>query len=346
VRIIYWNTSCLQPEIEAVSKEVFQLAQHFRPSLVFGINPHYWFCASLKHRYIGFHPTFDPLLRVLIPLVERRGDINHIYGEPTPWTFYKTLHRKPIVLTIASEKGCPKVDFIERCRKVWVQTDCFRQKLLAMGIDKRKVEVLYPAVDLATFRSRTGFPRVGQTPKVLFASAPRSVEEMAGRGVCLLLAAAKESPEIQYRLLYRRWKRGYTSLAATAKWLEAEQLSNVTLTDSVIDDMSRVYHAHHFTVIPYTQPDGGKECPTSLVEALACGVPVLISAVSPFAYFVAEHRCGVVFEPTPACLVAAVETGMRQYAELSTNAVNTARRYFSEAVMLRNVARVYQEILA
>lgn len=345
MRIIYWNTSCLQPEIEAVSKEVFQLARHFRNSLLFGINPHYLFCASVKKKYVGFHPVFDPLLRGLIPLVERRGDINHVYGEPTPWTFYKTLCRKPTVLTIASEKGCPRVDFLEHCRKVWVQTDSFRQKLLALGVDERKVEILYPAVDLTAFRPFGRVSRVIGDPQVLFASAPRSAEEMEGRGVYLLLQAAKENPHIRYRLLYRTWKRGYTSLATTAKWLETEQLPNVRLTNSVVSDMPRAYSEHHFTIIPYTRPDGGKECPTSLVEGFACGVPVLISSVAPFAYFVAEHRCGVVFEPTPSSLVAAVETGVRQYAALSTNAIKAAQRFFSEENMLRKVARVYQEIM-
>ena len=345
MRIIYWNTSCLQPEIEAISKEVFQLARYFRNSLLFGINPHYLFCASVKKKYVGFHPVFDPLLRGLIPLVERRGDINHVYGEPTPWTFYKTLWRKPTVLTIASEKGCPQIDFLEHCRKVWVQTDTFRHKLLALGVDKRKVEVLYPAVDLTAFRPFGRTPKVIGAPQVLFATAPRSAEEMAGRGVYLLLQAAKESPDIQYRLLYRTWKRGYTSLATTAQWLETEQLPNVRLTNSMVNDMPCTYREHHFTVIPYTRPDGGKECPTSVVEGLACGVPVLISSVAPFAYFVAEHRCGVVFEPTPSSLVAAVETGLRQYAELSANAIKVAQRSFSEEHMLRKVARVYQEIM-
>lgn len=345
MRIIYWNTSCLQPEIEAVSKEVFQLARHFRNSLLFGINPHYLFCASVKKKYIGFHPVFDPLLRALIPLVELSGDINHVYGEPTPWTFYKTLCRKPTVLTIASEKSCPQVDFLEHCRKVWVQTDTFYRKLLALGIDQKKVEVLYPAVDLAAFRPSAQVPRGMRTPCVLFATAPRSAEEMTDRGVYLLLQAAKDNSDICYRLLYRPWKRDYTSLAATAQWLKTEQLRNVTLTNGVISNMPRTYSEHHFTVIPYTRPDGGKECPTSLVEGLACGVPVLISSVAPFAYFVAEHRCGVVFEPTPAALVAAVETGMRHYTELSTKAIQTAQRFFSEENMLRKVARVYQEIM-
>jgi glycosyltransferase involved in cell wall biosynthesis len=329
MRIIYWNTSCLQPELEAVSKEVFQLARHFRPSLLFGINPHYLWCASIKKRYVGFHPGFDPLLRGLIPLVERSGDINHVYGESTPWTFYKTLCRKPTVLTIAAAKSCPRLDFLERCRKVWVQTDTLRGKILTLGVDKRKVEVLYPAVDLGIFRPLNRASKVIGAPRVLFATAPRSTEEMEGRGVYLLLQAAKEYPDIRYRLLYRTWKRGYTSLAATAKRIETEHLHNVMLTNSVVSDMPRVYSEHHFTVIPYTQPDGGKECPTSLVEGLACGVPVLISSVSPFAYFVAEHRCGVVFEPTPSALAAAVETGVRHYGELSANAVEAAQRCFS-----------------
>jgi glycosyltransferase involved in cell wall biosynthesis len=344
MRIIYWNTSCLQPEIEAVSKEVFRLARYFSKSLIFGINPHYLFRASVKHQYIGFHPRFDPLLRLLIPLVERLGDINHVYGEAVPWTFYKTLHHKPLVFTIASEKNYPCLDFVERCRKVWVQTDTFRKKLLTLGVSKRKVEVLYPSVDLETFRPSAETRKMGDRPKVVFATAPRSVEEMEGRGVYLVLQAAKENQDIQYRLLYRKWKRGYTSFAATAKCIADEGLSNITLTNSIVDNMVHTYNQHHFTVIPYTQSDGGKECPLSLVEGLACGLPALISSVSPFAYFVAEHKCGVVFEPTSSCLVEAVETGMRQYAKLSVNAIATAQRYFSEVSMVQQIARVYQDI--
>jgi glycosyltransferase involved in cell wall biosynthesis len=344
MRIVYWTTACLQPEIEAISKEVFQLARHFPHSLVFGVSPHYLLRASLKQRAIGFHPRFDPMLRMLIPFVELSGDINHIYSDPTPWTFYKTLHRKPLVLTIASEQGCPHLDFLERCRKVWVQTDPFHCKLLDLGIDKQKVEVLYPAVDLTAFQPHTRTPNIIGPPRVVFATAPRSTEEMASRGVYLLLRAAKECADIQYHLLYRQWQSGYTSLATTAQWIANEQLPNVTLTNSVVKDMSYVYNAHHFTIIPYTQPDGGKACPTSMVEGMACGLPVLISSVSPFAYFVSEHQCGVVFEPTPQALVTAVETGLLHYKTLSINAMDTAQQCFSAELMFRKVARVYEEI--
>jgi glycosyltransferase involved in cell wall biosynthesis len=346
MRIAYWTTSCLQPEIEAVSKEVFHLAEHFPNSLLFGVSPHYALCASLKGRYVGFHPRFDPVLRVLIPYIERHYDINHVYGEATPWTFYKTLRRKPIVLTVASETGSVRPDFLNRCRKVLVQTNSFYQKLRALGIEKDNLELLYPGVDLQRYRPRSDLRRQRGRPKILFASAPRSEEEMKDRGVYLLLQAAEASQQIQYHLLYRQWGSGYTSLAATKRWLESRSLDNVILTNDVVGDMHRLYGDYDFTMIPYTTADGGKECPMSALEGLACGLPTLISSLAPFAEFVAQHKCGLVFDPTPSSLVRAVETGMSQYRELSTNAVNAAQRYFSSQRVLERMTQIYEEILA
>jgi glycosyltransferase involved in cell wall biosynthesis len=346
MRIAYWTTSCLQPEIEAVSKEVFQLAEHFPNSLLFGISPHYALRASLQRRYVGFHPRFDPVLRILIPYIEQRYDISHVYGAATPWTFYKTLHRKPIVLTVASEIGAPRVDFLDRCRKVLVQTNSYYQKLRALGVEGDKLELLYPGVDLQQYRPSCDLRQRKGTPKILFASAPRSEEEMENRGVYLLLQAAEASRQVQYHLLYRKWGSGYSSLAATKRWLESHSLDNVILTDGVVDDMHRLYRNYDFTIIPYTTADGGKECPMSALEGLACGLPTLISSVVPFAEFVTQHKCGVLFEPTPSSLVTAVETGMSQYRELSTNAVNAAQCYFSSRRLLERMTQIYEEILS
>ena len=345
MRVAYWTTACLQPEIEAVSKEVFQLGSHFHGSFIFGVSPHYVFRASWKNRSIGFHSMFDPFLRLIIPVAESTFDISHVYGEATPWTFYKALRFKPLVLTVASEKGVPKNDFLARCRKVLVQTNSYYQKLCALGIEKDKVELLYPGVDLQKFRSRPDAPAHVAKPKVLFASAPRSEQEMQSRGVYLLLEAAKISQEVQYHLLYREWGRGYTSLVATKRWLESNCLDNVTLTNGVVENMHRLYRDYDFTIIPYTTADGGKECPTSAVEGLACGLPALISSLAPFADFVELHKCGVVFDPTPANVVSAIETGMCRYRELSTNAVKAAHRYFSLEHMLERMTEIYQGIL-
>jgi glycosyltransferase involved in cell wall biosynthesis len=169
---------------------------------------------------------------------------------------------------------------------------------------------------------------------------------MHARGVHLLLQAAQHSPEVQYHFLYRQWHTGYTSLDATQQAIRTHGLTHVRLTNAALENMPAVYNQHHFTVIPFTTADGGKECPNSLVEGLACGLPVLITSVSPFAYFVDAQQCGVVFEPTPAGLVAAVEQGMRQYATLSANALGAAHTYFSEEVFLHRMAQAYDDVLA
>jgi glycosyltransferase involved in cell wall biosynthesis len=177
----------------------------------------------------------------------------------------------------------------------------------------------------------------------LFATAPRSEGELSSRGVLLLLESAKLEPKINFHLLYRQWQSGYTSLAPTVNLLKSGSMPNVFLTNKNVPDMLAVYREHDFTVVPYTTLDGGKECPTSSVEGLACGIPALISTKAPFAEFIAEHKCGVVFDPTPQGLVTAVETGMAQYGELSANAVRVAAEYFSLDKYLNRMTLVYKE---
>ena len=334
----------MEPEIEAVSKEVFQLARHFPQSLLFGVSPHYRFRFSFCERYVGFHPTFDPMLRLLIPLVERYADINHVYGEPCPWIFYKTVKRRPLILTIASEKGAGNMEFFERCHTIIVQTETYRRKLLSWGIEENKVELLYPGVELSRFSTISQRKKLQGKPTLLFATAPRSVEEMEGRGVNLLLETAKENADIHYRFLYRPWRTGYTSLEPTQTYIERHALTNVTLTNHIVRHMPDVFKESHFVVIPYTSPEGGKECPNSLVEGLVCGLPALISSASPFSYFIEQYRCGVVFDPTPSGLVAAVEQGARHYHELSTNAINASRQHFSQEDVYKKLSDIYRKV--
>ena len=341
MRVVYWNNSCLEPGIEAVSKEIFQLAGHFSNSHIFGVSPHYLFRSSLKGRYHGFHTSFDPALRVLIPLIEAWADINHVYGEPCPWIYFKTLKRRPIILTIASEKGEGNLEFYDRCRTIIVQTESYKQKLLGLGISQHKIEVLYPGIDVAKGSVQKTDKSTLPKPTIAFATAPRSQEEMAGRGVYLLLEAARVTTEVDFRLLYRPWRTGYTSLSPTENFIEQNNLTNVHLTNSAVPNMFEVYGQCHFTVIPYTTREGGKECPNSMVEGFACGVPVLISSVSPFSHFVEQHECGVVFEPTPSKLIEAVEYGMRNYERMSRNAINVSFEHFSQERVFQVMSKIY-----
>ncbi|WP_457570834.1 glycosyltransferase family 4 protein [Desulfovulcanus sp.] len=328
-KIIYWTTSCLEPEIEAISKEVFTLAKHFRPSFVFGISQHYIFKFSRRHRYIGFNPKFYPFLRLLVPILEQWADINHVYGEISPWLYYKALRKKPIVLTIASEKGLPVKEFLHRCSAIVVQTERMKKKLIGLGIEQSKIYLVYPGTNLHKFKPADSPPPLDK-PKILFATAPRTKEELEARGVNFLIDVARLNPDIHFHFLYRPWANGYTSLEATRHLIEKYQLKNVMLSNKVVNDMTSIYRACHFTIIPYTKEDGGKECPNSLVESLACSVPVLVSDVSPFSDFVRQERCGLCFSLNDREFFMTLAEGMRRYEYFRQRAIDVAKNFFNK----------------
>lgn len=343
-RVLLWNTACLEPSIEAVSKELFQLRAHFRNARIFGVGPHYRLRVADGGRVVGFHHGFDPLLRLLIPIVEGWAQISHVYGETSPWIFHKTLKRRPLVLTIASEQGDLIPEFLDRCRTVVTQTQTFRQRLLDDGLPADRVTWIPPGVALDQFAPSP--PPTTRRPQVLFASAPRSAEEMGPRGVNLLVETAGIAPEVDFRLLFRDWATGHTALAPTRELVGKGGLTNVELTSTAEPDMARVYPNYHFTVIPYTHPKGGKECPNSLLEGLASGRPALISSAAPFSSYVAENECGVVFDPEPKSLARAVEEGLSRWSTLSANARRVAERDFALASVMAQYEKIYANCLA
>jgi len=339
VRINYWTTAPLEPQIEAVSQEVCDLAGHFG-GRIFSVNPHLSLRVEKRARVLGFHPRWDPALRLVIPFLERGGDVNHVYAEVSPWLYHKTLRRRPIVLTIASEKGRVVPEFLARCSAVVVQTHGMARTVEKLGLDAR-AHLIYPGIDLETFRPRSDTTTHAR-PRVLLATFPRTVEELATRGVNFLLEVARQYPGIDFSLLSRPWRTGGTAGEHTKQLIAASGLANVTVIDGVQQDMRALYLQHDFTVIPYTTPDGGKECPRSLIETLACGVPVLISEVAPLSNFVRERDCGTVFALTPAGFAGAIDAALSHYPRLCENAVRESRANFDVRATMKAYAALYE----
>jgi glycosyltransferase involved in cell wall biosynthesis len=339
VRIRYWTTAPLEPGIEAVSKEVAELAEHFG-GCILSVSPHLSLRVARRGRVLGFNPAWDPLLRVAIPLLERAADVNHVYAEVSPWIYHKTLRRRPIVLTIASEKGEVVPEFVDRCSMLVAQTRGMKAKLEQRGVPASKLRLIYPGIDLGAFRPR-GDIQVGPRPRVLLATFPRTAEELEERGVLFLLQVAREYPTLDFTLLSRPWRSGGTAGERTQALVSSGGLTNVTVRVGAHADMRSLYLQHDFCVIPYTVPEGGKECPRSLVESLACGVPVLISEAASLAGFVQERDCGEVFALTPQGFAVAVEAALARYRELSAHAVREAHAHFDSRNTMRGYAEIY-----
>lgn len=343
MKVTYWATSCLEPRIEAISKEIFDLAAKFSDGLIFSVSPH----LSVKlsgRRCMGFHPSFDPLLRLIIPLIEHRTDINHIYSEVSPWIYFKTLGKKPIVLTIASEKGDLIPEFIDRCDVIVIQTEGMRERLKDCDVDSRKVRLIYPGINLSAF-SRKQRPINFTRPKVLFATYPRTAEELEARGVFFLIEVANQYPEIEFHMVSRPWRSKGTGLSVVKEILDRKQLANVFVIEGIQKAMAELYNQYDFTVIPYLTIDGGKECPRSLIESLACGVPILISDVAPFSSFVAEYDCGCIFSLNPSNFAFALEAGLKKYKQISDKALQCAHFYFDLEKTYRQYDRIYSRLV-
>ena len=342
MRIAYWSTACLEPRLEAVSKEVLGLARGFPGSWVFSVSKHFLARFSPLDACAGVNARMAGLLRLVAPVLERAFDISHVYGDMTPWVYHKSLRHRPLIHTVTQDSGQPVVEFLARCSAVVAQTDATLDRLLSCGVPKHRAYLKYPGVDLKRFvpaRSRVPDSR---SPRVLFSTSPRTAEELEPRGVFVLLDAAMQARRASFRLLYRRWNGAYTSLEPTRQAVLARGISNVEVVDAVVDDISAEYQRSDFTVIPFTQRTGGKECPNSAIESLACGVPVLISRECPFARFVEEHSCGVAFDPSPEGLVAAVEEGLSRWSDLSIAARRVAEEHFDAARLLAFYRSLYE----
>ena len=345
MRIAYWNTSPLEPEVEAVSREVFSLAGAFPGSWILGFNPHLGLRFSPRKRCVGIGSRHYALARVLFPLLARRFDLHHVYGDLTPWIFHKTLRRGPMVHTVTQAVSGPESSFLQRCDAVVAQVPSVRDVVLRAGVHPAKVHLRLPGLDLSRYAPVDAQRAPSPEPRILFATAPRAAEEMAGRGVNLLVEAAARAADLGFRFLYRTWRTGYTSLEATRRLIATSGVRNIELTDGVVRSMQEAYQAADLTVIPFTTADGGKECPNSALESLACGVPVIISRACPFAAFVEEHRCGVAFDPGADALVEAARTALSRWSELSRAARAAAEAHLDWKATVAFYQQLYTTLL-
>ncbi|MDR3090481.1 MAG: glycosyltransferase [Desulfobulbaceae bacterium] len=204
--------------------------------------------------------------------------------------------------------------------------------------------MIYPGLDLNVFTA-FDIKHTGIKPKILFATAPREEHELAERGVYLLLETARACPDIQFTLLFRKWRAGHTSIKKVEDNLALNPVTNITIVNEAVQNMAEMFRRHHFTIIPFTSPTGGKECPNSMVESMACGIPALVSTCAPIADFVDETSSGVCFHPNVPSLLKAIDEGMSRWNSLASNARKTAEQYFSLDTTLNAYAALYDSAI-
>jgi glycosyltransferase involved in cell wall biosynthesis len=109
--------------------------------------------------------------------------------------------------------------------------------------------------------------------------------------------------------------------------------------------MAPMFHAADATVAPFVRKIRMKVCPTSLIESLACGRPILVSTKVGIADLVRDEQCGVVIAPTVDGFCRGIADLRSRYDYYAANARRTAERHFDLAECLRQHEVLYEEVL-
>ena len=303
---------------------------------MFGLSPHYSLQYSKAEGYVGGHVRFFPILRHLLPVVEKRFDVSHVYTHLGDWHFLRVLGARPIVLTATQKSNHSHTELLQKVSHVVVQSERLKRQALSFGIPENRVLLLYPGVDLNTFTPVATLPS-GPPWRCIFASSPETPEELVTKGVDLLLDLAERCPDIEIDMLWRPFGKGSEDAYAI---VQQRGLRNVIVQPGRVRRIEEAYRKAHFTVAPFRSV--GKAMPNSLLEGFACGLPGLISNSVDLSEVVQREGIGVVFEPNVDSIISGFHELVRHYPQYQKRTRDCAVSLFD----IRKVFRTYHDLYA
>ncbi len=252
----------------------------------------------------GFLPLLD--LRKCIPIIN-----------VLPFSF-----DDDIVKTFTS-KFAPKLPaIIAQSRRI-------KEQLTVMGVESRKIFLIYPWVDSSRFKYSE--PPDIKEFRILFASAPNMESESEApfieKGLDLLLESFAEFSQHHKASLYLLWRGKYNqTLHRKIKELDLE--NRVEVINRVADTPS-LYAQTHITVTPFLTLRDSPEIPLSAVESLVCGRPVVTTDVPEIAEIVRKYQCGCMAKPVKEDFLSALIECKRNYPVYQGNCHRVANELFN-----------------
>ncbi|MEI6970007.1 MAG: glycosyltransferase [bacterium] len=191
------------------------------------------------------------------------------------------------------------------------------------------VHCIPPGIDTSRF---TPSPPPPSEPFTLLAgSAPWTTEQFRLKGFDILLDLIARQPDMRLILLWRGYVRKTLDSLVASKQLT----DRVEILDCFVN-VNDVLTRAHAAVVLAASPRIVKAYPHSLLEALAAGRPVILSAVLPMSDYVTTHQCGtIVKELTLTDLSAAVSRMRHDYDRLARGAGEAGRHFDRAAMVLR-----------
>lgn len=218
--------------------------------------------------------------------------------------------------------------FAPRMPAIIAQSRRVKERLVSMGVERRKIHLIYPWVDAREFKHSE--PPGIEEFRILFASAPNVEREhedlFAEKGLVLLLESFAEFSQQHKASLLLLWRGKYNE-ELYSKIRELGLESRIEVINRVADTPPLFARAH-ITVTPFLTMRESPEIPLSAVESLASGRPVVTTDVPEIAEIVEEYQCGRVARPTKEDFLSALEECWSSYPVYQRNCQRVLNKLF------------------
>lgn len=333
----FW-TGVWDPAREATSKEVTLLRNALAPrSPIVSFASDQQSSLLYRDRVVRLSGKRWLTYRAIAAALERQGRVTHVFGEMSAWHPLRSLGRRPILFTVAIPGAIADPNLLDKVTLFAAETKRLASELVAAGASCDRVRVIHPGVPIDHY---TPVPLPSGRFTLLFASSPKRLEELEPRGVPLLVDLARLVPDVDIVLLWRRWGDLPAARRALAA-LDPPQNLHVHWAD--LPDPRRAYWDAHAVVCCFAEGHG-KSCPNSLIEAMACGRPVLVTRSCGLADEIGALGGGVVSDRSADALAAGVLHLRADIARAGADARRVAVAHFDARTFCHRYQQVYEEL--
>jgi glycosyltransferase involved in cell wall biosynthesis len=231
--------------------------------------------------------------------------------------------------------------------RIIVISQATRNYVLRLGADPAKVRVIYNGVDLDRFKpiQEAGDAvrrKLGISKQAIVAATVRRL--VYKNGIDTLLETAcitvKENPDLVYLVIGRG--PDYADVKAKAAQLGIEK--NFVLAGFVSDEgLPSFYNAADFFVLPSKSGEG---LPLVALEAMACGLPVVATAVGGIAEVLVEGFGEIVPPNNPGLLArATLVIAEKDFVVMKQKLRRIMTEKYSWDVNVTKLIKIYEEII-
>lgn len=290
--------------------------------------------------------------RIRAELREHRPDVLHLFNNKAIANGIVASVGLPVaVVTYRGQTGnikrydptCYLTHLNPRVSKITCVADAVRNDLIANGVRPDKVVTIYKGHDLAWYEDVVpedlgplGMPDDAFRIALVANDRPR-------KGVPVLIDAARYLPP-DTRLHFLLVGGGMDSDAIRAR-VSAGPLADHFHLLGYRDDVLRLVAACHGGVLPATKREG---LPKTVIEAMALGLPVVVTRTGGSPELIVDGECGYVVEPgDPRALATALQRladDPDRARQMGANAAERLATHFGVAQGVEAHARLYAEL--